>query len=61
MQTVRGYYECAFSEFVNVICKGINCELFMKCRDELGNKMKQQFRLMEPDGKFSAPMEWIYH
>lgn len=49
MGTVRGYYECAFSEFVNVICKGINSELFMKCRDELGSKMKHHFRLMEPD------------
>ena len=54
MQTVRGYYECAFSEFVNVICKGINCELFTKCRDELGSKMKEQFRLTEPDGRFQS-------
>ena len=29
----------------------------MKCRDELGNKIKQQFRLMELDGKFLAPMD----
>ena len=49
MGTVRGYYECAFSEYVNVVCKGINCELFTKCRDELGSALQEEFRVQETD------------
>jgi hypothetical protein len=55
MQTVRGYYECAFSEFVNVVCKSINSELLIKCRDELCDKMEQHFRLEETDGRVLSP------
>lgn len=47
MSTVKGYYECAYSRFVDVVCASIHCELFNKCRDDIGREMKQQFGVIE--------------
>lgn len=54
-QTVKGYYECAYFHFVDVVCKSIRCELFGKCRDEIGNEMKKQFGVIEDGGKSLKP------
>lgn len=51
-QTVKGYYECAYSRFVDVVCASIHCELFNKCRDDIGREMKQQFGVIEDGGRF---------
>ncbi|KAF6240067.1 hypothetical protein HO173_001677 [Letharia columbiana] len=51
MSTVKGYYECAYSRFVDVVCASIHCELFNKCRDNIGREMKQQFGVIE-DGAY---------
>ncbi|KAL8736812.1 MAG: hypothetical protein Q9166_000178 [cf. Caloplaca sp. 2 TL-2023] len=48
---VRGYYECAFSRFVDVISQGIQAELFTACRNELGNALKQRIGLEEKDAE----------
>lgn len=50
-QTVKGYYECAYSRFVDVVCASIHCELFNKCRDNIGREMKQQFGVIEDGGR----------
>ena len=50
-QTVKGYYECAYSRFVDMVCATIHCKLFNKCRDEIATEMKKQFGLIEDGGK----------
>ncbi|MCJ1463834.1 hypothetical protein MMC07_002443 [Pseudocyphellaria aurata] len=47
--SVRGYYECAFSRFVDVVCQGIQGELFLSCRNEIGAVMKEQIGILKPD------------
>ena len=51
MATVRGYYECAFSRFVDVICQGIQAEVFSECRDKtkISDKLKQDLGMNELD------------
>ncbi|KAL8904890.1 MAG: hypothetical protein Q9171_006880 [Xanthocarpia ochracea] len=51
---VRGYYECAYSRFVDVIYQGIQSGLFTACHDELGTALKQGIGLEEPDGRSSC-------
>lgn len=59
-QSVRGYYECAFSRFVDVVCQGIQGELFLSCRNEIGALMKEQIGILKPDGKsFIACWDWL--
>ncbi|KAL8860610.1 MAG: hypothetical protein Q9178_002963 [Gyalolechia marmorata] len=53
-QDVRGYYECAYSRFVDVIYQGMQANLFTACHDELGNALKQGIGLEEPDGRSSC-------
>ncbi|KAL8948932.1 MAG: hypothetical protein Q9222_004919 [Ikaeria aurantiellina] len=48
---VRGYYECAFSRFVDVISRSIQGELFMTCREEIGTVLKQRIGLEEKDAE----------
>lgn len=51
MSSVKGYYECAYFRFVDIVCASIHCELFNRCRDELGSEMKKQFGVIE-DGAY---------
>ncbi|KAL9627547.1 MAG: hypothetical protein Q9204_006487 [Flavoplaca sp. TL-2023a] len=51
MADVRGYYECAFSRFVDVVYQGIQTELFAACRYELGEALKQGIGLEEKDAE----------
>ncbi|KAL9603789.1 MAG: hypothetical protein Q9219_000898 [cf. Caloplaca sp. 3 TL-2023] len=46
---VRGYYECAFTRFVDVVYQGIQAGLFDACRNRLGNALKQRIGLEEKD------------
>ncbi|KAL8657351.1 MAG: hypothetical protein Q9226_002000 [Calogaya cf. arnoldii] len=46
---VRGYYDCAYSQFVDAVYKGIRAELFTTCRNDLGNALKQRIGLEEKD------------
>ncbi|KAL8763297.1 MAG: hypothetical protein Q9184_000853 [Pyrenodesmia sp. 2 TL-2023] len=50
---VRGYYECAFSRFVDVIYQGIQTELLTACRNDLGTVLKERIGLGEKDGGFT--------
>lgn len=52
-QTVKGYYEYAFSRFVDVIGLGIQAELFVACRTEISKALKEEIGLTESDGKFA--------
>ncbi|KAL8983687.1 MAG: hypothetical protein Q9205_002137 [Flavoplaca limonia] len=51
MADVRGYYECAFSRFVDVVYQGIQTELFAACRYELGEALKEGIGLEEKDAE----------
>ncbi|KAL8669897.1 MAG: hypothetical protein Q9168_005531 [Polycauliona sp. 1 TL-2023] len=51
MADVRGYYECAYSRFVDVIYQGIQTELFAACRNDLGEALKQGIGLEEKDAE----------
>ncbi|KAL8905302.1 MAG: hypothetical protein Q9207_002735 [Kuettlingeria erythrocarpa] len=51
LKDVRGYYECAFTRFVDVIYQGIRAELFTSCRNELGTALKQRIGLEEDDAE----------
>ena len=53
MSTVRGYYECAFSRFVDIVSQAISYELFTTCRADIGNLLKEKLGLTdtEADGK----------
>ena len=53
-KSVKGYYECAFSRFVDNVCQSIACELFSKCRDQLGSVLKHELRVTEADGKLDC-------
>ena len=33
------------------VCQSIACELFFKCRDQLGSVLKHELRVTEADGK----------
>ncbi|KAL8767095.1 MAG: hypothetical protein Q9209_006322 [Squamulea sp. 1 TL-2023] len=48
---VRGYYECAFSRFVDVVYQGIQTELLTACHNELGTALKQGVGLEEKDAE----------
>ncbi|KAL8684171.1 MAG: hypothetical protein Q9224_006550, partial [Gallowayella concinna] len=48
---VRGYYECAFSRFVDVIYQGIQAELITACRNDLGPALKERLGLGEKDAE----------
>ncbi|KAL8781027.1 MAG: hypothetical protein Q9213_006204 [Squamulea squamosa] len=48
---VRGYYECAFSRFVDVVYQGIQTEFLTACRNELGTALKQGVGLEEKDAE----------
>ncbi|KAI4274757.1 MAG: hypothetical protein LQ337_003697 [Flavoplaca oasis] len=48
---VRGYYDCAYSQFVDAIYKGIRAELLITCRNEIGNALKQGIGLEEKDAE----------
>lgn len=52
-QTVKGYYEYAFSRFVDTIGLGIQGELFVACRNEIGKVLKDEIGLTESDGTFA--------
>lgn len=47
---MRGYYDCAFTTFVDVIYKDIQAELFTICRNELGAALKERIGLEAEDG-----------
>ena len=49
-QTVKGYYECSYSRFVDIVCSSIHCELFGKCRNNLYPAMMEKFGVTEPGG-----------
>ncbi|KAL8994852.1 MAG: hypothetical protein Q9169_005299 [Polycauliona sp. 2 TL-2023] len=51
MADVRGYYDCAYTQFVDAVYKGIRAELFITCRNELGNALKQRIGLEEKDAE----------
>lgn len=51
---MRAYYECAFSRFVDTVCASVDGELFMKCRNNLVEAVKEHFRATEPGGKSSV-------
>ncbi|KAL8925260.1 MAG: hypothetical protein Q9208_003550 [Pyrenodesmia sp. 3 TL-2023] len=51
VKDVRGYYECAFTRFVDVIYQGIRAELFTACRNDLGTVLKERIGLEEKDGE----------
>ena len=55
MGNVRGYYECAYSRFVDVVSQAISCELFSACLDQLGLTVKEKLGLVDEqrDGKLS--------
>lgn len=39
---MRGYYEYAFSRFIDVISQGIKGGIFLKCRNEIGDLIKME-------------------
>jgi hypothetical protein len=53
-QTVKGYYEYAFSRYVDVVGLGIQGELFMACRSEISKTLKEEIGLTESDGKLAT-------
>ena len=50
-QKVKGYYECAFSRFVDYVCLSIHFELFSKCRIEIVGEIRKQLCLDEAGGE----------
>ena len=48
---VKAFYEIAYSRFVDIICSSIHCEVFGKCRDGLFNIMRDNFGVLESNGK----------
>ncbi|KAL8849843.1 MAG: hypothetical protein Q9221_005181 [Calogaya cf. arnoldii] len=48
---VRGYYDCAYSQFVDAVYKGIRAELFTTCRNDIGTALKQRIGLEEKDAE----------
>lgn len=50
---VKGYYECAYSRFVDVVCQTISCELFDICRNQLAEELKQNLGIRKEDGELS--------
>lgn len=54
LQTVRGYYDCAYSRFVDVICRDIQGELFARCRNGIHMELEEQLGVMEKDGRIPA-------
>ncbi|KAL8839189.1 MAG: hypothetical protein Q9170_001838 [Blastenia crenularia] len=48
---VRGYYECAFTRFVDVVYRGIEAGLFTACRQNLGTALKQRIGLEDRDAE----------
>ncbi|KAL8815160.1 MAG: hypothetical protein Q9223_005679 [Gallowayella weberi] len=51
MADVRGYYECAFSRFVDVIYQGIQAEIVTACRNDLGTALKERLGLADKDAE----------
>ncbi|KAL9610388.1 MAG: hypothetical protein Q9167_004898 [Letrouitia subvulpina] len=49
MADVRGYYDCAYSRFVDVVCQNIHAELFARCRDDLPGVMREKIGLNKPN------------
>ncbi|KAI9876220.1 MAG: hypothetical protein M1830_007009, partial [Pleopsidium flavum] len=47
--TVRGYYDCAFSRFVDTICRDVQGELFAKCRNGIYMELEEELGVMEGD------------
>lgn len=43
---------------MDVVCASIHCELFNKCRDDIGRELKQQFGVIEDGGKVRMPTCW---
>ena len=52
-QDVQGYYECAYSRFVDIVCESVHFEIFFTCRNKLVKAMREEFCLEENDGKLS--------
>ena len=50
MSKVRGYYDCAFSRFVDNVCQAISCELFGTCRADIAVNLTEKLGLMSGDG-----------
>ncbi|KAI4169747.1 MAG: hypothetical protein LQ343_005488 [Gyalolechia ehrenbergii] len=48
---VRGYYQCAFSRFVDVVYQGVQADLFTSCRNELGSALKHRIGLEDKDAE----------
>ncbi|KAI4162310.1 MAG: hypothetical protein LQ342_004024 [Letrouitia transgressa] len=48
MADVRGYYDCAYSRFVDVVCQNIHVELFARFRDDLPGVMREKIGLNKP-------------
>lgn len=59
-QTVKGYYEYAFSRFVDVIGLSIQGELFVACRNDIGKVMKDEIGLTESDGKSARSFRYPF-
>ncbi|KAL9124652.1 MAG: hypothetical protein Q9217_006038 [Psora testacea] len=48
MSIVKGFYDVAYSRFVDIVCASIHCELFGKLRNELFPAMTHKFGVTEP-------------
>ena len=53
LASVRGYYECAYTRFVDNVCQSIQAELFLKCREGISSALEEHLGIMKPDGKSS--------
>lgn len=60
-KTVKGYYECTYSRFVDTICKSVHYEMFYKCHTEIVKIMKARFAVTEPDGQSLLGFPLDYH
>lgn len=51
ISNVRGYYQCAFTRFVDVVYQGIQANLFTSCRNDLGSALKKRIGLEDRDAE----------
>ncbi|MCJ1380280.1 hypothetical protein MMC17_003383 [Xylographa soralifera] len=60
-QTVKAYYERAFSRFVDSIALGIHFELFEECRSRLPTVLRHDLGIERPNGKYEEEISRYNH
>ena len=49
---MKGYYECAYLRYVDIVCSGIHYELFANIKDSMREQLEDKLGVINYDGQY---------